>query len=157
MQDVKIFFDEPKTFNQQNAKPLVGITGLYFIFLSDTQIAYPYGKSRLIYIGMSEKKTNSIGKRLSDHYDGQSGNIGISSYAKVEQLLFTYLNFEMLRRLWKYSIEDLESYFILDFVRLYGVYPICNNKTGVVVPGGESLDVNLEIDWDYFASEGGRK
>ena len=49
--------------------------------------------------------------------------------------MFTHLNFEMLRRLWKQSIEDLESYFILDFVRLYGVYPICNNKTGVVDPG----------------------
>ena len=157
MQNVKIFFDRPKSFDLQNAKPLIGITGLYFIFLSNTQISYPFGRSRLIYIGMSEKKTNSIGKRLTDHYDGQSGNIGISSYKKVEQLLFTHLNFDMLRRLWTRSIEDLETYFILDFVRLYGVYPICNNKTGVMDLGGESLDINLEVDWAYFGSEGDSK
>lgn len=113
---------------------------------------YPFKCSRLIYIGMSEKKTNSIGKRLSDHYDGISGNEGLFSYRKKEDLCFTYINFEMLKKIWKYSIEDLESYFILDFVRNYGVYPICNNKTGFEVKNYDAL-INLEIDWKYFEKE----
>lgn len=103
----------------------------------------------MLYIGMSEKRTNSIGSRLAGHYDGQSGNVGIVSYAKVEQLMFTYINFEMLRRIWTYSIEELESYFILDFVKRYGVHPICNNKTGSEALVNE-LEVTLEIDWDCF-------
>ena len=149
MRKIKVFFDDPKVFDLQNIKPLVGITGLYFIFLSNTEIQYPFRRSRLIYIGMSEKRTNSIGSRLTDHYNGQSGNVGIVNYAKAEQLMFTHINFEMLRRIWTYSIEDLESYFILDFVKRYGVHPICNNKTGSEALESE-LEVALEIDWEYF-------
>ncbi len=98
---------------------------------------------------MSEKKTNSIGSRLAGHFDGQSGNIGLSSYRKVEQLHFTYLNFDMLKSVWKYRIEDLESYFILDFVKQFGVYPICNNKTGFEILQS-NLPITLTIDWSYF-------
>lgn len=149
METIKIFFDEAKIFTLKNIKPLMGITGLYFIFLSNTIIPYPFNKSRLIYIGMSEKKTNSIGSRLSGHYDGQSGNVGILNYRKVEELMFTYINFEMLKNVWKHRIEDLESYFILDFVNNYGVYPICNNKTGFEVLNNQ-IDVSIKIDWKYF-------
>ena len=130
MNTIKIFFNEPKGFVPHNIKPLAGIVGLYFIFLSKTKIQYPFKKSRLIYIGMSEKKTNSIGVRLTGHYEGKSGNVGLVSYRKVEDLFFTHINFEMLKNIWQYRIEDLESYFILSFVNKYGVYPICNNKTG---------------------------
>jgi hypothetical protein len=146
---LKIFFEEAKKFELQNIKPLSGIIGLYFIFLTKTQIAYPFNTSKLIYIGMSEKRTNSIGSRLMGHFDGQSGNIGLTNYRKVEQLNFTYLNFEMLKSIWQYRIEDLESYFILDFVKQYGVYPICNNKTGFEILE-LNLAVNLEINWNYF-------
>ena len=152
MQNFKIFFDEYQEFELKNIKPLMGICGLYFIFLKETEIPYPFRKSRLIYIGMSEKKTNSIGKRLSDHYDGTSGNEGLINYRKTEGLYFTYLNFEMLKRIWKYRIEDLESYFILDFVENYGVYPICNNKSGFEIKKHDVL-INLEIDWKYFEKE----
>jgi hypothetical protein len=62
MTQYKINFDKQQDFELRNIKPLMGICGLYFIFLKETEIAYPFGKSRLIYIGMSEKKTNSIGK-----------------------------------------------------------------------------------------------
>ncbi|MDM8001210.1 MAG: hypothetical protein QUS33_14780 [Dehalococcoidia bacterium] len=150
MQEIKVFFDEPSAFNLQRIRPLVGVRGLYFIFLSSVEIRYPFRTSRLIYIGMSEKKTNSIGNRLAGHYLGQSGNQGISNYMKLEPLLFTYVNFEMLRKMWKHRVEDLESYFILDFVKHYGVYPICNNKTGFDILEDESPDVTLEIDWSYF-------
>jgi hypothetical protein len=149
MKTIKIFFDKPKAFEPGNIKPLAGIMGLYFIFLPKTEIQYPFKKSRLIYIGMSEKKTNSIGKRLSDHFDGKSGNPGLVNYRKVEPLYFTYINFEMLKKFWGHRIEDLESYFILDFVNHYGVYPICNNKTGFEILKSD-LTIELEIDWPYF-------
>ena len=64
-------------------------------------------------------------------------------------LRFTYINFEMLRKVWDYRIEDLESYFILDFVKRYGVYPICNNKTGFEVLKND-VRVELDIDWGFF-------
>lgn len=101
---------------------------------------------------MSEKRTNSIGKRLLSHYDGTSGNEGLFNYRKKNGLYFTYLNFEMLKEIWHYRIEDLESYFILDFLKNYGVYPLCNNKSGFEI---KKLDIpiSLEIDWKYFERE----
>ena len=101
---------------------------------------------------MSEKKTNSIGKRLSGHYDGTSGNEGLLNYRKTEGLYFTYFNFEMLKRIWSYRIEDLESYFILDFLGKYGIYPICNNKSGFEIKKYD-IPITLEIDWKYFEKE----
>ena len=112
------------SFEPFNIKPLNGIAGLYFIFTQSIDIQYPFEKSKLLYIGMSEKKTNGIGNRLTGHLEGKSKNMGLVNYRKAEQLFFTYINFEMLRKFWNYRIEDLESYFILDFVEKYGVYPI---------------------------------
>lgn len=146
---LKIFFNRPITFELQNIKPLMGLTGLYFIFNAKTRIQYPFKKSRLLYIGMSEKKTNSIGSRLTGHFEGKSKNLGLINYRKIEQLFFTYINFEMLRKFWNYRIEDLESYFILDFVDHHGVYPICNNKSGYEILD-KKLKANFIIDWQYF-------
>ena len=98
---------------------------------------------------MSEKKTNSIGSRLLGHFDGKSKNWGLINYKKIEPLYFTYMNFEMIKEKWNLRIEDLESYFILDFVEKFGVYPICNNKTGFEILNN-TLDVKLKIDWEYF-------
>ena len=147
--EVTIFFDSPKTFELTNIKPLNGIAGLYFIFSQSIDIQYPFAKSKLLYIGMSEKKTNSIASRLSGHFDGKSKNIGLSNYRKVEPLLFTYINFEMLQNIWHFRIEDLESYFLLNFVEHFGVYPICNNKTGFEILNN-TLSTSFKIDWDYF-------
>jgi len=149
---VKIYFDKYQEFELKNIKPLGGICGLYFIFLKKTEIPYPFTKTKLIYIGMSEKRTNSIGKRLSGHYDGSSGNAGILNYRKTEGLHFTYINFETLKGVWGHRIEDLESYFILDFVKNFGVYPICNNKSGYEIRE-ITLPIKLDIDWKYFEWE----
>ena len=149
MRTVKINFDTPKKFELGNTKSLSGIVGLYFIFSQDTYIQYPFKKSRLLYIGMSEKKTNSIGSRLSGHFDGKSKNIGLINYRKVSPLYFTYLNYQMLKDIWPLRIEDLESYFILDFVKNFGVYPVCNNKTGFEVLKTD-LAINFNINWNYF-------
>lgn len=147
--ELKIYFDRPKVFELQNIKPLKGLTGLYFIFTNNTKIQYPFRQSRLLYIGMSEKKTNSMGSRLTGHFEGTTKNLGLLNYRKTEQLYFTYINFEMLRNFWNYRIEDLESYFIIDFVNKYGVYPICNNKTGFEILD-KKLRANFIIDWKYF-------
>ena len=98
---------------------------------------------------MSEKKTNSMGGRLAGHFEGKSKNLGLVNYRKTKQLFFTYINFEMLRKFWNHRIEDLESYFILDFVDKYGVYPICNNKSGYEILN-KKLNANFIIDWPYF-------
>ena len=147
--ELKIFFEKPKKFEIQNIKPLAGLTGLYFIFTEKTKIQYPFKKSKLLYIGMSEMKTNSIGSRLTGHFDGKSKNLGLVNYRKVGQLFFTYINFAMMKNFWEYRIEDLESYFILDFVKKYGVYPICNNKSGFEIID-KKLKADFIIDWKYF-------
>ncbi len=147
--ELKIFFDRPKIFEIQNIKPLSGLIGLYFIFTEKMKIQYPFKKSRLLYIGMSEKKTNSMRSRLTGHFDGTSKNLGLMNYRKSGRMFFTYINFEMLRKSWSYGIEDLESYFILDFVEKYGVYPICNNKSGYEILD-KKLKSNFIIDWPYF-------
>lgn len=147
--EVTIYFDSPMDFVPENIRPLNDIDGLYFIFSKSIDINYPFDVSKLLYIGMSEKKTNSIGSRLIGHYDGKSKNVGLTSYRAVEPLFFTYINFEMLRSIWDYRIEDLESYFLIDFVKKYGVYPICNNKTGHEILKSE-LITSFKIDWEYF-------
>lgn len=147
--EVTIFFDSPKSFELTNIKPLNGVAGLYFIFSQSIEIQYPFEKSKLLYIGMSERKTNSIASRLSGHFDGKSKNIGLTNYRKIEPLLFTYINFEMLQNIWHFRIEDLESYFLLNFVENFGVYPICNNKTGFEILNN-TLSTSFKIDWDYF-------
>jgi len=146
---VNIYFDKPMSFEASNIKPLNGIVGLYFIFTSNVQVQYPFGKSKLLYIGMSEKKTNSIGSRLIGHFEGKSKNVGLVSYRKVEPLWFTYINIDMLKNIWQFRVEDLESYFILNFVEHFGVYPICNNKTGFEVLNN-TLTTEFKIDWNYF-------
>nr|WP_315199855.1 hypothetical protein [uncultured Flavobacterium sp.] len=147
--EITIFFDSPKSFELNNIKPLNGVAGLYFIFSQSIDIQYPFEKSKLLYIGMSERKTNSIASRLSGHFDGKSKNIGLTNYRKIEPLLFTYINFEMLQNIWHFRIEDLESYFLLNFVEHFGVYPICNNKTGFEILNN-TLSTSFKIDWDYF-------
>lgn len=149
MQTITIYFDASKTFEPENIKPLNGIAGLYFIFGKSIEIQYPYDTSKLLYIGMSEKRTNSIGSRLIGHFGGVSKNVGLINYRKIQPLSFTYINFEMLRSNWNLRVEDLESYFILNFVEHYGVYPICNNKTGFEILKND-LNVNFKIDWKYF-------
>lgn len=153
METIKIFFEPAKPFEMSQVRPLMGVVGLYFIFLSQTEIQYPFQRSRLIYIGMSEKKTNSIGKRLQGHFEGSSGNEGLSNYRKVGNLLFTYINFEMVKNFWPLRIEDFESFFIIDFVKLFGVYPICNNKTGFEILKND-LNVTFQIDWSFFNGRG---
>lgn len=147
--ELKIYFEPPSPLEISDIKLLSGTVGLYFIFTSDLVIPYPFKSSRLLYIGMSERKTSSIGNRLTNHFDGVSGNHGLRNYRKVKPLYYTIINFEMLRKFWQLRIEDLESYFILDFTERFGVAPICNNKMGSEVLQARH-GVNFNIDWNYF-------
>jgi hypothetical protein len=52
-------------FEVKNITPLKGIRGLYFIFSSDFQIQYPFGKSKLLCIGMSEKKDKQYRQQIN--------------------------------------------------------------------------------------------
>ena len=149
IQQIKIFFQEGESYTLSNVRATRGLVGLYLIYNEAIDINYPYGVSRLIYIGMSERKTNSIGKRLQGHLDGSSGNVGISNYGNANKLFFTYINFNMLARNWALGIEPLESYFITSFVNRYGVYPICNNKSGYNFSLSQA-PTELEIDWEFF-------
>ena len=144
-----IYFDKPKAFSPSSIDSLDGIAGVYFIFNKSIRINYPFDASKLIYIGMSERKTNSIASRLMGHFDGKSKNVGLINYRKNEDLLFTYINYEILENIWNYRIEDLESYFINNFVEHFGVYPICNNRTGLDMPNNK-LTTKFKIDWNYF-------
>ncbi len=145
----KVNFDVALDFEPRNFSSLTSTRGIYFIFLKQKTIPYPFKESRLIYIGMSDKSTNSVGSRLNNHFTGKSGNFGLQNYRKVEKIKFTHINFEILQTVWSMKIEDLESYFLLNFVTHFGVYPICNNKTGLPDFTGPHEDL-LEIDWEYF-------
>ena len=147
---LKIYFDEPKGFEPRNFASLGKICGLYFIFLTKRSINYPFKNSKLVYIGMSEKRTNSIASRLACHFDGTSKNIGLTNFKQVDDLRFVYLNFDTLKSFWSQRVEDLESFFIQDFVKEFGVYPICNNKTGFP-DFDEKRNNPLSIDWEYFS------
>jgi hypothetical protein len=146
---MQIHFDSLKPFSSENYSILDRVVGLYFIALTKSVIPYPFRDSQLIYIGMSEKPSNSIASRLRDHFDGTSGNLGLTNYRVREPLVFTHLNFDAMSSFWRQRIEDLESYFIQDFVARYGVYPICNNKTGFPEFSTENT-TQLEIEWEYF-------
>jgi len=157
--DIRIFamlvrFD-PTTvnvFDLKNFAPLRGRTGLYFIFLLKLSIPYPFKNSKLIYIGMSESRINSIGKRLRNHLTGESKNKGIAGYNSRWELKFTYLDYEFLKHLFpKISIELMETIFLENFAETYGSYPICNNRRGK----NDALDsnkktVSFKIDWNFF-------
>lgn len=149
MDKVRINFDVGQPLIYANVKRLSGIVGLYFIYNNNISLKYPYGSSKLIYIGMSEKKTNSMGKRLQDHLEGKSGNEGIVNYGKANPISFTYINFEMIKNAWPSNIESLEAYFITSFLDTYGVYPICNNKSGYSSSELESENV-FDIGWEAF-------
>lgn len=143
---------ETKDFQQKNFLSLGGRVGLYFIFTPVVLIPYPFKSSSLVYIGMSESRTNSIGKRLKDHFSGRSNNKGITGYSKKTEVKFTYLDLEYLKHVFpNKKIEAMEAIFLENFSEEFGTYPICNNKRGDLgdepIRAGASL---FKIDWEFF-------
>lgn len=147
---VRFCSDLVSDFDQRNFSALSRRIGLYFIFLKTLLIPYPFKNSRLIYIGMSESRVNSIGNRLRDHHSGRSGNKGIFGYRKRHDVDFTYLDEEFLEQVFTSDkIQDLETSFLENFADEFGVYPICNNKRGVFQEEGPKK-LLPKIDWAFF-------
>ncbi|MCR9135727.1 MAG: GIY-YIG nuclease family protein [Alphaproteobacteria bacterium] len=113
------------------------------------EINYPFQTSRLIYIGMSESKQNSLSMRLRGHLTGQSGNFGISNYAKNYKVKFTYYSAEVLKTYGNDNVFDLESFFLTDFLKHHGSYPICNGQAGHQL-SDVSKALSASVDWGFF-------
>ena len=131
----------------------MGYVGIYFIFLKDLSIPYPFKSSKLIYIGMSESRINSIGKRLKNHASGCSNNKGIIGYNKRWGLSFTYIDYDFLKHIFaSEKIEDVETFFLEDFADTFGSYPICNNKRGDLGKLSRKNEAP-RIDWQFFGEK----
>src|SRR6266567_4394403 len=129
----RISFPEEYTLSERDIKLVGGLTGIYFIYLDKVAIQYPFARSRLIYIGLSESRQNSIGKRLRAHLTGQSGNLGIKNYASRFKVNFTYHSLDVLSNLGTCDLYELEAFFLTRFLDAFGAFPICNNQSGVSV------------------------
>lgn len=150
MRDViTLSFPEEYTLDGQSIKFVQGSVGIYFIYVADIKIEYPFGPSPLIYIGMSESKQNSIGNRLRGHLTGQSGNLGIANYASKHDVRFTYQTLDMLRVLGS-DLYEFEYLFLADFLKHYGCFPICNGQAGVSVASPTIDPAKLKILWKSF-------
>ena len=110
---------------------------------------YPFKPSRLIYIGFSEFKQNSIGSRLKGHLTGQSGNLGISNYAARHDVQFTYQSLAVLRVL-GVDLYEFEYLFLADFQKHYGSFPICNGQAGASVISPSIEPSMMSVDWKSF-------
>ena len=144
-------FPEDYNFSDRPIKLLQGTIGIYFIYLDDVRIPYPFGQSRLIYIGMSESRQNSIGRRLLAHLTGQSGNQGIKNYADRHRTKFSYHSYQLLRDLGATDLYEIESFFLSDFLRAKGSFPICNGQSGVTVVASLIKEGSVSVDWEHFS------
>lgn len=147
---MRLGFIEHHDFDDTSIRLVQGTTGLYFIYLSELHIPYPFKPSRLIYIGMSESKQNSIGNRLRAHKTGQSGNLAITNYAARHGARFTHHSLDILETLGTENVIELESFFLTDFLREHGAYPICNNQSGTFFPEPTLTRDVITIDWNFF-------
>lgn len=145
-----ITFPKDYSLEERSIKLVQGIVGLYFIWIKSLLIQYPFSVSRLIYIGMSESAHNSIGRRLRAHLTGQSGNYGIMNYASRYQARFTYHSFQLLQNLGATNLYEIESFFLSDFLRVHGAFPICNNQSGLTVIQ-PMIRGDITVDWQRFA------
>src|SRR5579862_8507584 len=135
--DLTLRFFDSMSLNDVSIRSVRGAVGLYFIYLSNGYIQYPFHNSRLIYIGMSESRQNSIGNRLRDHSSGQSGNPGLTNFISAKGASFTHLTFDFLNLMQIPTVGEVESVFFRKFLREFGCYPICNNQSGVELRGQE--------------------
>lgn len=146
-----ITFPEDYNFDDKSIKFLQGVVGIYFIYLEDLRIPYPFGNSRLIYLGLSESKQNSIGRRLYSHLTGGSGNQGIKNYIERYRTRFSFHTFELLRNLGATDLYEIESFFLSDFLRAKGSFPICNNQSGVNIAQPAISQIDIAVDWEHFS------
>lgn len=145
-----ITFPQHYSLDERSIKLVQGAVGLYFISLTTLKIPYPFLESGLIYIGMSESRHNSIGRRLRAHLTGQSGNHVIKNYAQRHSARFSYHSFELLQNLGAPSLYEIESFFLSDFLRVHGAFPICNNQSGWTI-AEPKITGRVTVAWDQLA------
>lgn len=148
--EIIIRFIEDRSLDELSIRLVRGIVGLYFIYVPEVKIEYPFAPSSLVYIGMSESSQNSIGNRLRDHASGQSGNPGLTNYIKSKGARFTYLTYDFLSLLQIPSVAELEGAFLRLFISKFGCSPICNNQSGIEFRG-EVAAIEFGVDWGAFA------
>lgn len=146
---MNIIFTRTYNLREQEVKFVQGVTGIYFVFLSDVIISYPFKSCGLIYIGMSESRQNSIAMRLRGHLTGQSGNLGISNYAKAHPVKFTFYSADVLRNYGNENVFDMESFFLSDFLEHHGSFPICNGQAGHQL-SDKGMKITATVDWNFF-------
>jgi hypothetical protein len=147
----EISFLHEYNFDDRSIRFTQGAVGIYFIYLLDAIIGYPFGASRLIYLGLSESKQNSIGQRLSAHLSGRSGNACIKNYVARNEVRFTFHTFELLRNLGTEDLYEIESFFLRDFLRAKGAFPICNNQSGMKIREPSISDASIKVEWEHFS------
>jgi hypothetical protein len=146
--NLKIRFSELYPLSAATARFADGAVGVYFLGIADgLGIGYPFKKSRLIYIGMSASRQNSIGKRLQAHLSGRSGNVALFNYAKVRPVVFSYFGNEVLSALGVCPVPEIEGFFLREFESVHGAYPICNNQSSAAGPASALKHAALKVDW----------
>jgi hypothetical protein len=146
--DVKLCISEVYPLTTDAIRFADGAVGVYFLALRDGgAIGYPFRQSRLVYIGMSESRQNSIGNRLRSHLSGRSGNAAICNYARARPVVFSYCGIELLRALGTNSFREIESFFLDAFASAHGAFPICNNQCGWTYPASVLKAPDVEVDW----------
>ena len=113
-------------------------------------IPYPFSGSRYDLHWHEQIPQNSIGRRLRAHLTGQSKNYGIMNYAARYRARFTYHSFQLLRNLGATNLYEIESFFLSDFLRVHGAFPICNNQSGLIVTQSK-IRGDITVDWQHFA------
>jgi hypothetical protein len=144
-----ISFSEHRPLNEVSIRSVRGEAGLYFIYLKETRIIYPFRESRLIYIGMSESKLNSIGRRLADHLCGRSGNYGLTNYIGSKGAEYCHFTLDFLTVLGISRADELEGVFLRSFLASNGSFPVCNNQCGIEIRP-ETSPLSFAVDWKYF-------
>ncbi|WP_428305457.1 hypothetical protein [Lacipirellula sp.] len=99
---------------------------------------------------MSESSQHTISKRLRGHLSGQSKNVGISNYARRTSVWFTYLSLEVLSVMGSRNVREWETFFLSDFARLHGSYPICNGQAGMEYPESLLPTAAISVAWETF-------
>lgn len=151
MSQYRILFSEEHDLDDTSIRLVQGAVGLYFVYLPSLVIPYPFAPSRLIYIGMSESRPNSIGSRLRAHKSGQSGNVALTNYAARYRARFTYHTADVLKILGSDNVLELESFFLGHFFKAHGSYPICNNQSGALFPATRLTYDDVAVAWGFFA------
>ena len=146
---ITVSFADDKTLDESSIRSVRGMIGVYFIFLAELRIPYPFHSSRLIYIGMSESRQNSIGNRLRDHESGQSGNPGLTNFISSKEGRFAYHSLDFLRVLGSTNVAEFEGLFLRSFLAFHGCYPICNNQAGIEACTAMNVK-NISVDWSFF-------